>query len=151
MDRLQIFIRANGISLIQPLVRATIPYEMLSTSKYILPNRSEEGVTMRVVCWWLPLQATDDGGQRAHDLRVLAVAFVASPPPRIPTDGDAGREGPVDAGGADLERRRLADPTRELRVPGGAEADVVGEHGGAIDVVVAVHGVGAVEDGDAEA
>ena len=41
---------------------------------------------MRVVCWWLPLQATDDGGQRAHDLRVLAVAFVASPPPRIPTD-----------------------------------------------------------------
>ena len=36
-------------------------------------------------------------------------------------------------------------------VPGGAEADVVGEHGGAIHVVVAVHGVGAVEDGDAEA
>ena len=27
----------------------------------------------------------------------------------------------------------------------------MGEHGGAIDVVVAVHGVGAVEDGDAEA
>ena len=41
---------------------------------------------MRVVCWWLPLQAADDGGQRAYDLRILAVAFVASPPPRIPTD-----------------------------------------------------------------
>jgi hypothetical protein len=98
------------------------------------------------------------------------------------THGDAGCEGPVDAGGADLERRRLADPTRELRVPvrstkhkgdstvtwpngcsitrttrsdqrvpGGAEADVVWEHCGAVDVVVAVDGVGAVEDGDAEA
>ena len=33
------------------------------------------------------------------------------------THGDAEREGPVDAGGAYLERRRLADPTRELRVP----------------------------------
>lgn len=57
----------------------------------------------------------------------------------------------MDAGSADLERRRLADPTRELRVPGGADADVVGEHGGAVDVVVTVDGVGAVEDGDAEA
>lgn len=36
-------------------------------------------------------------------------------------------------------------------VPGGAETYVVGEHGGAVDVVVAVDGVGAVEDGDAEA
>lgn len=33
------------------------------------------------------------------------------------THGDAGREGPVDASGANLERRRLADPTRELSVP----------------------------------
>lgn len=103
------------------------------------------------------------------------------------THGDAGREGPVDASGPNLERRRLADPTRELSipvrstvirspneqqntgvvyvtrpshnlvrgsnrpVPGGAETDVVREHGGAVDVVVAVDGVGAVEDGDAEA
>ena len=97
---------------------------------------------MRMVCWRLPLQTADDGGQRAHDLWVLAVAFVASAPPRIPTDlaytrpnmisykrhrlirrdlnftnGDAGREGPVDASGPNLERRRLADPTRELSVP----------------------------------
>lgn len=151
MDCFQILIGANGVPLIHPLVRATIPYEMLSTSKYVLPRRSEEGVTVRMVCWWLPLKTADDGGQRAHDLWVLAVAFVASAPPRIPTDGDAGREGPVDASGANLERRRLADPTRELSVPGGAETDVVGEHGGAVDVVVAVDGVGAVEDGDAEA
>lgn len=151
MDCFQILIGANGVPLIDPLVRATIPYEMLSTSKYILPRRSEEGVTMRMVCWRLPLQTADDGGQRAHDLWVLAVAFVASAPPRIPTDGDARRKGPVDASGANLERRRLADPTRELSVPAGAETDVVGENGGAVDVVVSVDGVSAVEDGDAEA
>jgi hypothetical protein len=112
MDCFQILIGANGVPLIDPLVRATIPYEMFSTSKYILPTnhmdtfsqtgcghmrntlnmstqvprRSEEGVTMRMVCWRLPLQTADDGGQRAHDLWVLAVAFVASAPPRIPTD-----------------------------------------------------------------
>ena len=36
-------------------------------------------------------------------------------------------------------------------VPGGSEANVVGEDGGAEDVVVPVDGVGAVEDGDGEA
>ena len=41
---------------------------------------------MRVVGWWLPLQAGNNGGQRAHRLQVLAVALVASSPPRIPAD-----------------------------------------------------------------
>jgi hypothetical protein len=36
-------------------------------------------------------------------------------------------------------------------VPGSAEADVVGEDGGAVDVVVAVDGVGAEDDRDGEA
>ena len=36
-------------------------------------------------------------------------------------------------------------------VPGGSEADVVGEDGGADDIVVVVDGIDAVDDGDAEA
>jgi hypothetical protein len=47
-------------------------------------------------------------------------------------------------------RRGLPDPLDEAGVPGGAEADVVGEDGGVVDVVVAVHGVDAVDDGDAQ-
>jgi hypothetical protein len=64
---------------------------------------------------------------------------------------DAWRESVGDAGGPGLVRRGVPDPLHQVGVPGGAEADVVGEDGGIVDVVVAVHGVDAVDDGDAEA
>ena len=66
------------------------------------------------------------------------------------THDDAWGEGPVDAGGANLERRRLADLPHKLHIPRGSEAYVVGEDGGSKDVVVPVDGIGAIEDGDGE-
>jgi hypothetical protein len=37
VDPFQMLVRANGIPLVDALVRATIPYEMLGASKYALP------------------------------------------------------------------------------------------------------------------
>nr|CAB3493236.1 unnamed protein product [Digitaria exilis] len=54
---------------------------------------------------------------------------------------DAWREGVGDAGGPGLVRSGLADPLHKVGVPGGAEADVVGEDGGVVDVVVAMMGI----------
>ena len=56
----------------------------------------------------------------------------------------------MDAGGAHLLRRDTRDVLDELRVAGGAQADVVREDDRADHVVVAVHGVHAVEDRHAQ-
>jgi predicted membrane protein len=44
MDPFQIFIRANGVPLIDALVRATIPNEMLGASKYAFPANNKGAV-----------------------------------------------------------------------------------------------------------
>ena len=64
---------------------------------------------------------------------------------------DAGSEGPLDAGGADFLGGDARDLLDQFRIAGAAETDVVGEHHGADHVVVAVHGIDAVEQRNAEA
>ena len=70
-------------------------------------------------------------------------ALVGAAPAVVAHHGHGGRERPVDAGGAHLARDGLADALDQRRVVGGAQADVVREQRAAVDVVVAVDGVGA--------
>ncbi|WVZ60556.1 hypothetical protein U9M48_010562 [Paspalum notatum var. saurae] len=81
----------------------------------------------------------------------IALSWITRGSMEYSTYRDAWCEGVGDAGGPGLVRRGLPDPLHQRGIPGGAEADVVGEDGGVVDVVVAVHGVDAVDDGDAEA
>ncbi len=96
------------------------------------------------------LEPVDVGGHHRGDLRVLPEALVSAAPPLVAGDAQTRREGPGDPGGVGLLGRDLADLLRERRVAGGAQPDVVGENRGAVDVAVAVHGVDAEDDRDAE-
>jgi hypothetical protein len=83
--------------------------------------------------------------QHSRQLRRLAEPLVSPAPTLVARDGDARREGPVDARRADLHRgdaRRLFDEARAARA---AEPDVVREDHGAEDVVMAVNSIDAVE------
>jgi hypothetical protein len=47
MDPFQIFIRASGVPLIDTVVRATIPNEMLGASKYAFPANNKGAVLQK--------------------------------------------------------------------------------------------------------
>ncbi len=96
------------------------------------------------------LEAVDRGLHLAHELRVLAEGLVRAAPAVVARDADAGGERPLGSGRPGLLGGDVRHIAHELRVAGGAEPDVVREDGGAVHVAVAVHGVDAVEEGDAQ-
>ena len=81
-----------------------------------------------------------------HDVGMLGVAFVGSAPAVVAWHGERRREGPIDACRGHFKGGGGADGGNEVGIAGGAEADVVGEHRGAVYVRVSMHGVGAPED-----
>ena len=99
----------------------------------------------------LALQAADRRfAELGDEVRIFGEAFVGAAPALVARHRDAGGEGPMDARGADLFRRDAADFFDQLRIARAAQADVVREDHRAEHVVVAVHGVDAVENRDAE-
>ena len=88
------------------------------------------------------LESGDDSGSvLGDDLRILGVAFVGAAPAVVAGNGDGGGKGPVHAGGTHLSGGDFANAVEELRIVRGAEADVVREKCGAVDIVMAVDGV----------
>ena len=79
---------------------------------------------------------------------ILAVGLVGAAPPVVTGHAHARREGPRDAGRARLGRRDPSLLVGQRRVVGGADPDVVREERRAGEVVVAVHGVDAVDHRD---
>ena len=97
------------------------------------------------------LETVDDRFHPGHQRGILAEALVGAAPAFVAGDADARAEAPRDAGCAHLLGGRLADFPQERGVTSGTEADVVREDRGAEDVAVAVDGIDAVDDGNAEA
>ena len=91
-----------------------------------------------------PLHALDVGGRVFADQRGLGgIALVGASPARVLRDRDGRRERPGHAGGARGLAGGLGDALDQFDVMRGAQADVVREDGGAVDVAVSVHGIGA--------
>ena len=98
-----------------------------------------------------PLQAAHRRLAELRDqLGILGEAFVGASPADILRDRDARREGPLNTGGADLFRGGALHLLDQLRIPRAAEPDVVREDHRPQHVIVAVDGVDAIQNGDAE-
>jgi hypothetical protein len=98
------------------------------------------------------LVAPDGGrGHLGNELGCLAEALVRPAPALVAGDGDAGREGPANSRRSDLLGRGPGHAFDEARVTRAAEADVVREEDRPDHVVVAVDGVDAVHERDAQA
>ncbi|MNV30982.1 hypothetical protein D3C71_1222710 [compost metagenome] len=98
------------------------------------------------------LRALDVGlGECADHVRVGGVAFVGAAPAWIVRYRQGRREHPVDTRRAHRVGGGLADPLDQRGIAGRAQADVVREQRGAVDVVVAVHRIGAPDHRDRRA
>src|SRR5260370_32644618 len=82
---------------------------------------------------------------------IFGEAFIGAAPANILRDGYARTEGPLNSGGADLLGGDALHLFDQLGIARAAEADVVREDDGVEHVVMPVHGVDTVEDGDLEA
>ena len=65
----------------------------------------------------------------ADQVGVLAISLVGPTPPDVLGHRDHRGKGPADACGGRLGGRHAADVADQVRVTGGTESDVVGEHG----------------------
>jgi hypothetical protein len=98
------------------------------------------------------LQAADRRrAERAGQQRVLAEGLVRAAPAQVALGVEDGGEVPYDARRAHRAPGALAQVLGERRVERRAQPDLVGDHGGVEEVVVAMDGVGAVDDRDAQA
>ncbi|BAS76820.1 Os02g0131500, partial [Oryza sativa Japonica Group] len=143
--------RRHRVVLVHAARRAAVADVVLRARRHARPPAGDEGDAAAAAGRDLALEAGDDGGHALHHPGVLAEALVAAAPPRVPAHRHAWREHVRDPRRPHLRRHRRADPLRQIRVPGAAEADVVGEDGGLVDVAVAMDGVDAVDHGDPEA
>ena len=108
--------------------------------------------TFRSASHLSPLQAADVGrAEFRHQRRIVAKRRVRPPPANVLNDGDHRREVPAHAGGGALDGRGLGHAAGQVGIAGRAQADQVGENGRAADVVVAVDGIDAIEQRDAQA
>ncbi len=99
----------------------------------------------------IAVPALDGGPSECGDqVLVRGEALVGPSPPDVPGHGQTRGERPAGTGRGRLQRRGPGDAPHEVLVAGGPQADVVREDRGAAHVVVAVHGVGSVQDRDAE-
>ena len=120
--------------------RAAVGQEMLGAS--------EHGVRVREI---FPLQSSHGRRpQRRDHFGRFAKAFVGAPPAFIARDGDAGGKRPADTGAFDFERGHSGGLLDQLRVVRGAQSDVVGKNDRVLQMVVAVDGVDAVEQRNAQ-
>ncbi len=98
------------------------------------------------------LQAAHGGfAQLRHQVRIFGKAFIGAAPALILCDRDAGREGPLNSGGAHLLRGDAGNLFHQRRIARASQADVMREDHRAQHVVVAVERVHAVEQRDAQA
>ena len=97
---------------------------------------------------WKP--RTAGPAEFAHELGIFGEAFIGAAPADILRDGDAGTEGPLDSGGADFFGGDAMHLLDQLGIARAAQADIVREDDRVEHVVVPVHGVDAVEDGNLE-
>ena len=118
--------------------RAAVTDEMLRGGEYagVLRQRT------------VALKSVDDRLHLVDEGRVFAEGLVRTAPALVARDADAWREGPGGAGRPGLGCRDHAFLLHERGIARCAHADVVREHGGADEVVVAVHGVLAVDQRD---
>ena len=99
-----------------------------------------------------PLESADRRFTKLADhFGILREAFVGSAPPDVLWDGYAGTEGPLDSSSADLLRCDALHFFHQGRIARAAQADMVGKNHGAEHIIVAMHRVDTVEDGDPEA
>src|ERR1035437_3413751 len=89
-------------------------------------------------------------GQFAYQLGVFGEALIGTAPADILRHGDAGAEGPLNSRGADLFGGDVVYLLDQLGIARAAQPDIVREDDRVEHVVVPVHGVDAVEDGDLE-
>ena len=137
VDRLQRFDIAGDFTLIHALIGAAIAEKMFRCG-----NHMPRAETVRVAL--ATLEAFDQRcAQGRDDCRILGVAFVGATPPVILSDGDRGREVPVDPGDLDFHCGRFADAANEVGIARGAERNVVREDRGADYIGMAMNGIGA--------
>lgn len=101
-------------------------------------------------CGALPLQPIDNRIHAQHHARILTVTLVAPSPPRIPAHRQTRRKRVRDPRRPHLQRSRAANPPHQRRVPSAPQANVVREDRSPIHIVVTMHGVDAVEEGNAQ-
>ena len=134
---------AAGTALIGAVIGAAFTDEMLC-------RRQDFSGTAQTQPCGVTLQAANEMRSIFADyLRAFRVAFVGPPPAVIPHYRKRGRKGPVDSGGGHLGRGRFADRLNQLRVPRGAQSDVVRIYGCAEDIRVSVHCIRAPDQGNA--
>ena len=132
------------VSLVNALEGAAVAQEVLRRGDHPLLAKEVRAADRA-------LEAFDQRARvQGDDLRVFRVALVGAAPAIVPGHGDGRPEVPVQAGGAHLAGRDLADAADQLRIPGRAEPDVVGEDRRADHVVVAVHRVHAPDHRNAD-
>ncbi len=103
----------------------------------------EHGIFVQPV----PLEPAHGGGAEfGNEVGRFAETLVAAAPADVSRDGDARREGPLNAGALDFLGGDAFGFFNEGRVVRGAEADVMWENHRAENVVVAVNGIDAVEE-----
>ncbi len=88
--------------------------------------------------------------QLRHQGGILAESLVRAAPADVLGHGHARGEIPGHPGGPHFDRRRAADFIDQVRVARRPQADIVREDDGALDVIVPVHAVGAVEERNAQ-
>ncbi len=131
------------VALVAPAVGAAVAQEVLGGRDHVV--LVEEGGP-------LALQPADHGGGvGGHDLGIFRIALVGSAPAVVPHHGQGRSERPVHAQRPHLLGRGRADPADEVGITRRAQADIVREERGSVDVVVAVHGVGGPHHRDADA
>ena len=144
MQAYQIGFRQDGITLILAAIRSAVAEEMLGRG-------DDVSVCQEVIRTKHALQAFNDAGRIGGDnLRILAEAFIGASPAAVARDSDCGGEGPVMACHAQFGRGDACDLSHEVRIAHGAEPDIVGKERAADNVVVAVDGIDAPDDGDGD-
>src|SRR5205823_2822370 len=140
VDLAQLLLADGGVALVDTAGRAAVTDVVLGAGKHRRLLRAE----------FLALQASDHRSVLDGVLGRLAERLVRPAPAVVTHDAETRREVPLRTSARDLFRGGPADLFDQLRVVRGAEADVVREDRRAVNVVVPVHRVDAVDRGDAE-
>ncbi len=137
VDAHQLGLADPGIALVLAIGGAAVTEKMLDRGDHMAAIQECRRAD-------LALQALDHGSRIAgHHLGRFGIALVGAPPAIVLRHRHGGRERPLHPGRTGLQRGDLADAAQQVRVAGGAQADVVREQGRADDVALPVHGIDA--------